>query len=327
MRVDKSLDIPMRESRFAAYVDAARNGKNALWRIVLAVTVIAVVWVVASVALFFAGVAATLVRDGYWPFGLDEIFEAFDYKALVATPLGTVAMLLAVASLWIAVWLALKIVHRRSIRDLFGIERRLNWPDFVRSTIVTLVVGIALGPIALLIDPTVVRTSISFMDWLAVVPLMLVALFLQTSAEEIAFRGYLQQALAARFATPIIWLGLPTMLFTLLHWHGEGTTAMNFAGLFIILGFSLSMTWLLTASGNLAAAMGAHFGNNIGVLLLFTYEPDLGAAALFMGRAVSDPNWTVPQAVMFGLYGVLVIAVTQVLLLHRASPVRLRSLS
>lgn len=316
----------MRESRFAAYVDAARNGKNALWRIVLAVTVIAVVWVVAAVALFFAGVAAILVRDGYWPFGLDEIFEALDYKALVATPLGTVAMLLAVASLWIAVWLALRIVHRRSIRDLFGIERRLNWPDFARSTIVTLVVGIVLGPIALLIDPTVIRNSISLTDWLAAAPLLLVALFLQTSAEELAFRGYLQQALAARFATPVIWLGLPTMLFTLLHWHGEGTTAMNFAGLFIILGFSLCMTWLLMASGNLAAAMGAHFGNNIGVLMLFTYEPDLGAAALFMGRAVSDPNWTVPQAVMFALYGVLVIAVAQLLLLHRSSPVRLRSL-
>ncbi|WID97347.1 CPBP family intramembrane metalloprotease [Bosea vestrisii] len=316
----------MRESRFAAYVDAARNGKNALWRIVLAIAFIAIVWFAAFLVLLYAGVAIILARKGYWPFGFDEVLEAFDYEALIAEPIGTVVFLLSIASLWIGVWLVLKLIHGRSIRDLFGIDRRLYWPDFARSTIVTLVVGVALGPIALLIDPTVVRGSISLSDWVAAVPLLLVALFLQTSAEEVAFRGYLQQVLAVRFATPIIWLALPAALFTLLHWQADATTAMNLAGLFVVLGVSLSMTWLLMASGNLAAAMGMHFGNNIGVVMLFSHQPELGAAALFTGRSILDPNWTVAQAVMFGLYGVLVVGVTQILLLHRASPVRLRSL-
>lgn len=316
----------MRESRFAAYVEAARNGKNALWRIVLAVAIIVVVWVAASVVIIFAGAAIILARAEYWPFGVDEMVEAFDYKALLADPIGVTAFLLSVASLWAGVWLALKIVHRRSIRDLFGVERRLYWPDFARSTIVTLVVGAVMAPLALLIDPTVMRGSLSLSNWLAAMPLLLVALFLQTSAEEIAFRGYLQQVFAARFAMPLVWLVLPAVLFTLLHWQDEASTAMNLAGLFIILAFSLSMSWLLVASGNLAAAMGAHFGNNIGALMIMSYYPEFGAAALFTGRSAIDPGWTPTQAVIFGLYGVLVVGVTQVLLLHRASPVRLRSL-
>lgn len=316
----------MRESRFAAYVDAARNGKNALWRILLGIAIIAVVWVVASVALLFAGVAVILARDGYWPFGLDEIVYAFDYKALLADPIGVAAFLLSVASLWLGVWLASMMVHRRSLRDLFGTERRLSWPDFARSTIVTLAVGLVMAPLALLIDPTVTRGSLSLSNWLAATPLLLVALFLQTSAEEVAFRGYLQQVLATRFATPLVWLALPATLFTLLHWQEEASTAMNLAGLFIILSFSLSMSWLLMKSGNLAAAMGAHFGNNIGALMIMSYYPELGAAALFNGRSVLDPGWTSTQALLFGLYGALVVVVAQVLLLHRASPVRLRSL-
>ncbi|WP_186416837.1 CPBP family intramembrane glutamic endopeptidase [Bosea sp. CS1GBMeth4] len=316
----------MRESRFATYVDLARNGKNAPWRIILAVAIIALVWAAASIASLVAGVAVILARGGEWPFGLDEVLEAFDYRALLADPVGIAAFLLSVASLWAGVWLVIRLVHKRRIRDLLGVERRLYWPDFTRSTIVTLAVGIATAPLALLIDPTVTRGSLSLSDWLAAMPFLLVALFLQTSAEEIAFRGYLQQTLAARFATPLAWLLMPATLFTLLHWQGGASTAMNLAGLFIILGFSLSMSWLLIATGNLAAAMGAHFGNNIGALMIMSYYPELGAAALFTGRSVSDPGWTSGQAVMFALYGVLIVAVTQFLLLHRASPVRLRSL-
>jgi membrane protease YdiL (CAAX protease family) len=324
--VNTSRGLMMQRYRFDAYVDAARNGKNAVWRIVLAVVLITIIWLAATFALLCAGTAAMMIRDGYSTIGFDDVRYAFDYEALMTDQIGLIVTLLSVASLWIGVWLALRVFHKRSLLDLFGIERRLGWPDFIRSTVVSLAVGIAAIPVGLLIDPTVMRGSISLSGWLAMAPLVLVSCFLQSSAEELAFRGYLPQVLAARFATPLIWLGVPTAVFTLLHWQGGASIAMNLAYLFVILGFSLSMTLFLMVSGNLAAGMGAHFGNNIGAVVLFSSQPDLGAAALFAGRSILDQGWTFSQAVMFGLYGVLVIVITQLLLLHPASPVRLRSL-
>lgn len=319
-------DIPMRQGRFDAYVDAARTGRNALWRILLGAALIAGVWFAASFAFVYAAASFVLIRDGDWPGSFGDIFEAIDLTAVAGDPIWPFVVLLSIVPLWLGVWLVMKIVHKRSIRDLFGVERRLRWPDFVRSTLVTLLVGFVMAPIALLIDPTIMRGSASLSSWLAAAPLLLITLLLQSSAEEIAFRGYLHQVLAARFVTPLVWLVVPTALFTLMHWQGGASPAMNYASLFIILGFSLSMTCLLMASGNLAAAIGAHFGNNIGAVMLFSYQPDLGGAALFMGRSILDQSWTPSQAIMFGLYGVLTVAIAQILLLHRASPVRLRSL-
>lgn len=317
----------MRESRFAAYVDAARNGKNALWRIVLSVAVIAIIWLAGSFAFVYGAAAFILIRDGIRPESFGGVFALINMVDLTGDRIWPFVMLLSIAPLWLAVWLAVNVIHRRPLRGVFGLDDRLYWPDFTRSALVTLVVGFVIGPIALLIDPTIVRGSASLSDWLAAAPLLLIILFLQTSAEELVFRGYLHQALAARFATPIIWLAMPTLLFTVMHWQSQAPMVMNLASLFVILGFSLSMSWLLVASGNLAAAMGAHFANNIGAVMLFSYQPDLGRAALFMGRSIFDQSWTPTQAVMFALYGILVIAVAQALLLHRASPVRLRSLS
>lgn len=316
----------MRESRFAAYVDAARNGKNALWRILLSVAIVAVIWFAGSFAFVYAAAVFILVREGIWPGSFGSVFQLITTTDITSDRIWPFVMLLSITPLWLAVWLVVKVIHRRSLRGVLGIAGRLYWPDFARSALVTLVVGSVLGPIALFIDPTIVRGNASLSDWLVIAPLLLVILFLQVSAEEVVFRGYLHQALAARFATPIIWLAMPTLLFTAMHWQGQAALVMNLASLFIILGFSLSMSCLLMASGNLAAAMGAHFANNIGAVMLFSNQPDLGRAALFMGRSIFDQGWTSTQAIMFALYGVLVIAVAQVLLLHRASPVRLRSL-
>ena len=41
----------------------------------------------------------------------------------------------------------------------------------------------------------------------------------QISAEELAFRGYLMQGLAARFRARAVWWGLPALLFGLMHWN------------------------------------------------------------------------------------------------------------
>jgi DNA-directed RNA polymerase subunit RPC12/RpoP len=42
-----------------------------------------------------------------------------------------------------------------------------------------------------------------------------VGVLIQTGAEEVLFRGYLQQQLAARFASPIAWMVLPSAIFAL----------------------------------------------------------------------------------------------------------------
>lgn len=309
-------------NRFARYVDLARNNKNALWRIVLGIVLIATVSVAVAVVCFGFGLAALALRDGYPISDLD----VQDVRILLEDRIGLVATLLTNASLWVGAWLVMMILHRRSIRDLFGFERKLYWRDFIRAAAVTVVVGLVTTPIALLIDPTIVRNDISIMEWIAWAPLVLVLAFLQTSAEEIVFRGYLHQALAARFATPLIWLAVPTGLFTLLHWQSGALAAMNVAFLLVILAMSLSMTALLVASGNLAAAMGMHFGNNIGVFLLVSNTPHLGSAALFSARSITDHRWTSWQVTLLALYGILTIAIPLWLLLHRSSPLRLRSL-
>ena len=104
--------------------------------------------------------------------------------------------------------------------------------------------------------------------WAAWLPLALPLLLVQTAAEELAFRGFLMQCLAARFARPLVWFLLPALLFGALHWNPAelGANASLVALSATVIGLVLADVTAKT--GNLSAAIGLHFANNVTSLLV-----------------------------------------------------------
>jgi len=115
-------------------------------------------------------------------------------------------------------------------------------------------------------------TQQSLLLWVAMLPVAAAAILVQTAAEEIYFRGYIQSTLAARFANPLIWMGLPSVFFGLLHWQsGLGTTEL--AQTIIVTSlFGLAAADLTARSGTLGAAIALHFVYNAMILLVSRAE-------------------------------------------------------
>ncbi|TIV06007.1 MAG: CPBP family intramembrane metalloprotease, partial [Mesorhizobium sp.] len=119
-----------------------------------------------------------------------------------------------------------------------------------------------------------------FSSWLLfLIPIVLLA-FLQTSSEEMLFRGYLLRGLAYRFRSPWIWALLPGLLFTSLHWNSASTFAINACVLVSIGAFALLLTLLVYVTGNLGAGFGAHLGNNLTGFLLISHQEGYNGFAL-----------------------------------------------
>ncbi len=118
--------------------------------------------------------------------------------------------------------------------------------------------------------------------WLGLVPLALGLVFIQTTSEELLFRGYLMQQLAARFAARAVWMGVPALLFTALHFNPVAGGAMTLALMAPILAFALAAADLTVRSGNLGRAMGWHFVNNCYALLLLSIEGTITGLALYV---------------------------------------------
>lgn len=194
------------------------------------------------------------------------------------SPLAVVVLLAGFGGLLLGVATAVRIVHRRPVRSLIGpAPRALR--HFVLGAMIVVPVYMAGAALWLGLagwpEPGVAPGR--WLVWL--VPLCL-AILLQTGAEELVFRGYLQQQLAARFRHPLVWLVLPSMAFGLLHYHpqlmGESAWVMVAATAL----FGLVAADLTARTGTLGLAWGLHFANNLFALGLVAPQGNLSGAAL-----------------------------------------------
>ncbi|PTW50398.1 CPBP family intramembrane glutamic endopeptidase [Rhodovulum kholense] len=141
--------------------------------------------------------------------------------------------------------------------------------------------------------------------WLMLLPLALPALLIQTFAEELLFRGYLQQQLAARFKSPVLWIGLPALMFAAAHYSPEAAGANALLAALWAAAFSVAASDLTARTGNLGAAVALHFVNNaMAILIVALPGPVSGLALYTYGFGADDPALLPLVAVDFAVLGV-----------------------
>jgi membrane protease YdiL (CAAX protease family) len=305
---------------FARYVDAARNGRTALWRVLLGIALIGALYMgwAAAVFLFvaFAGDPERFLSGGS--------ADAAGFDRLLRSPLGIACILALFAAIWPGVWCACRLLHRRPLRSVLGADRRISRPALARGAAAGLCAAAVceIGLIAL--DGWPERTTLALGVWLAWLPALVILTLVQTSAEELMFRGYLAQALAARFQSAWFWAGMPAIVFTLLHVQPVESGWMLVGVLAAIGAFALVATRLVYATGDLGASMGLHFGYNLFALLVVSNQPALGGAALFAGHLIDARSWTAGTALLAGALGIAQSLLALAALQHRRSPLRIR---
>ncbi len=293
--------------------------KTTLLRLFFGVLLIGLCWFVVTFAVIMGGVLAY----GWW---VGSENDGFDFPSLFAqfmgSPAGVLGQLLTFAGVWLGVWLAMRFLHREKLGRLFGNSGRISRSGFAKGFLAILIAGIPTEIVLYLMQPVMERGSIAFSSWLLFLPLVAVLALVQTSSEEVLFRGYLTRGLAHRFRSPWIWALLPSLLFTLMHWNNEASPAMNTALLFSIAGFTAMVMALVYATGNLGAAMGAHLGNNLSGFALIAHESTLSSFALFRGAQLEGFAWTPGEAVGITALAFLGCGLALLLLLHPRSPLK-----
>ena len=252
---------------FDAFVAPARR-RPALWRLALGVVAVAGIWLGAVVAALLPAYLASEIPEGdAWA---DRVIEGDD-------PVAVLAMLATFAGPFAGVLLVARLLHGRAPGTLVGPARRAA-RDFARMAVVVAgayAVSLALWGLAFDSVPGLAPGA-----WLLALPAALALLALQTGAEELIFRGYLQTQLAARFASPVAWLVLPSLAFGAIHWDPDMGTGNALAVVGVTGLFGLVAADLTARTGTLGAAWGLHFANNVVAILVLATPGALPGLAL-----------------------------------------------
>ncbi|MEH6520760.1 CPBP family intramembrane glutamic endopeptidase [Sulfitobacter sp.] len=252
----------------ALHTNAAKGGPE-VWRLILGLVVMIGVYI--AMAVFYQQSLA----------GIASARPNFENELIAGdTPLAMYALLLSFGMISAAVFIGVRLVHKRSGLSVFG-PMILAVPQFFRVFGILLILSVTLAVLPPYGMGAPLAPNLEFGLWLVLLPLSLGVVFIQVSAEEIFFRGYLQQQLAARFQSPLVWMVLPSILFAMGHYQpaeaGENAVMIVvWAGV-----FGLLMADLTARSGTIGPALAVHFVNNVTALLITSLPDSLGGLALW----------------------------------------------
>lgn len=190
----------------------------------------------------------------------------------------TMLVLLVSFVVWpIGLGVALSLVHRRPLTSVLGrhVGPQLLWVLAAMAGLHLALMFLPPWGSADLTQNTPLRA------WLLVLPLAVLAVLLQVTAEEVVFRGYLQQALAAYGLPPLIWILVPSILFGLGH-YDAGAGSNTWLIVLWAVAFGALMADLTARAGSIGPAIAVHLANNILSLLITGLDDGLNGLALFV---------------------------------------------
>ncbi len=271
------MRTPRAYAPHVAYAAPARASSQ-VWRLLLGLVLIE--------GLFDAGIWAF---DGGLAYLAPDLAKALFYGD---TALGLVVQLASYGCLGGAVWLVARRLNKRGFASLTGPPEQAG-AMLPLAFAASAAVFVAIQLLPPWLDFRAAESARGMAGWLAVLPFALAALLVQTGAEELLYRGFIQQQLAARFRAPLVWMVVPNLAFAAVHWQDGAAPVDNWQYLIWAFCFGLAASDLTARSGNLGPAIGLHLANNAYAFLCFGEAggPDSGLA-LFLFPAsdgLADP--------------------------------------
>ena len=276
---------------FARFVLPARRYPS-FWRLAGGSVVILVVYT-ATIAAMMVGITAILGPDRGTAWLGDLVSGTTPYAVLV--------LLATFAGMFAGPLIAVRWLHHASPATLFGAR-----PVATFAAAATITALVFLATILLPAPFDAVRQTPTGTFLLYLVP-ALAGILLQTGAEELVFRGYLQPQLAARFDSPLVWMVAPALVFGLLHYDpaSTGDNAPWIVGAAVL--FGLVAADLTRVTGGIGAAWGVHFVNNASAILILALDGSLSGLALWRTPFGADDVATLPPMLLHDMLVTVIV--------------------
>ncbi len=255
--------------QFDNFVAPARQ-HNQIWRLLLGVVTIA--------AVYLGWFMVMLWGLQLW-LGINGAIQMATQMGEATSWMGMLLLLPTFGGLALGTIVAAKLIHKRGVATLFGPRGRVLH-DFATAAVAVLAVYAGLVVIwSFWFEPL---PGLAFSLWWKLLPLALAGVLLQTGAEELVFRGYLQQQLGARFRSPVVWMLLPALGFAALHYDPNTSGTYTVMAIGVTGLFGLIAADLTRITGSLGAAWGFHFANNLFAILLIAVDGSMSGLSIFV---------------------------------------------
>ncbi len=251
-----------------SYLDAAGLGNSSVWRYIAGTLSILFIW------LIIGGVTTAFIMI---IFAVFQGVNLVDITQLIFDPsiLGYIPYYLVLnigfIFFYFGIWLTVRLIHNRPLRSVVTAMSSVSWRRMGVGFVIWSGLILAGTLLEYLVWPDSFTVTFNVRVFIPFAFLAILITPIQTTAEELFFRGYLVQAgslISRNWIFLSIWSGI---LFALPHFSNP-EVASNFVVVlltFFVLGAFLA--WISLKDGSIELAIGIHAANNLMAGLVVTF--------------------------------------------------------
>ena len=269
------------------FIQQTYKGKNNWWRYLLMILFVFFGWQI--IGIIPLAVVAITHSGNMIEF---ELAAADNFMNLgINSNLYLFSMIIMFAIGLLFIFIGIKIIHKRSITSLLTSRKKLDWKRIFFAFGIWFLFSLLILSISYFSYPENFEWNFKLIPFLILVAISLFLLPLQTSFEEVLFRGYLMQSFGILTKNRWFPLFFTAIAFGLLHSFNPEVEKLGYMVMvyYIGTGFLFGITTLMDEG--LELSLGLHAANNIvaavfvttnwtvfqtDALLIDTSEPSLG---------------------------------------------------
>jgi len=292
------------------YLALALLGRNQWWRYVVSLALILFLWFGVGSLLYLlmlmVGLLMLVASSGSASAADWSALSVEELQSLMPPPLVFLGTFLTFLPLLLGLFIAVRVVHGRPFWSLATPRKRVNWGRVWRGFWVFGLLVSVLTALEAALYPGRYHVTFELSRFLPFFVLGVILIPMQTTAEELLFRGYLTQGLGLLVKNPLVLAAVSGLLFTLPHLTNPELSAGFWwiAPQYFIVGFVLTLTTLTDES--LELALGVHAANNLFVGLVATFPDSAIQSETIFASSVLDPVWSfISGIVAYGAFYVI----------------------
>jgi membrane protease YdiL (CAAX protease family) len=204
----------------------------------------------------------------------------------------------------LSLFTGIKFIHKRKIISLITSRKKIDWSRFFYSFFIWGGIGILMFIISYAISPQDFVWNFKPTSFIILVLISFFLLPIQTSMEELLFRGYLMQGFGTWFKKSAVALILTSVIFGLLHGLNPEVEKLGYITMVYYIGTGLVLGIFTLMDEGTELSLGFHAANNITAAVLVTanwtvFQTD----ALFIDKSEPSVGWEmfVPVLILYPL--------------------------
>lgn len=285
------------------FIEQGFKKENEFWKYLIGSILVFIASIIGQIPIGLAVVYEVFVNSKPIPMVDKDLYTMFDSNWLLFL------MLLSFAFAILGLYLVVKKIHKQTFKSIVTSRKKIDWKRFFVAFSIWAVVSISLILISYFSDGSEIELQFNLIPFLILSAIAIILIPIQTSTEELIFRGYLMQGFYNLSKNKWFPLVMTSVVFGTMHIFNPEVREMGNIILvyYIGTGFFLGIVTLMDEGTELA--LGFHASNNlISALLITTDYSVLQTHAIFKDFSKPDVNFEAFTPILFYIILIVVFA-------------------